>query len=183
MRIYSLPKKIAFTFNPNAALFSDVTFEVKANNERTSTSVKFYDITPNKEQTLVVDLAKVFNVDDMIIYPLTLSYIKFNINTAIEKTDHVIDIKSLQLIYDNDFVVEIDDITKANNLMVYPNPATDYIVVEGKEGDVVRVYDLEGKCITQCTMHNAQCTIDASSFTAGTYIIKSNTAFCKIIIK
>ena len=183
MRIYSLPKKIAFTFNPNAALFSDVTFEVKANNERTSTSVKFYDITPNKEQTLVVDLAKVFNVDDMIIYPLTLSYIKFNINTAIEKTDHVVDIKSLQLIYDNDFVVEIDDITKANDLMVYPNPATDYIVVEGKEGDVVRVYDLEGKCITQCTMHNAKCTIDVSQWSVGSYIIKSNTASCKVIIK
>ena len=183
MRIYSLPKKIVFTFNPNAALFNDVTFEVKANNERTSTSVKFDEITSNKEQTLVVDLAKTFDINDIAIYPLTLSYIKFNINTSIEKTDHVVDIKSLQLIYDNDFVVEIDDITKANELMVYPNPATDYLVVEGKVGDVVRVYDLEGKTLYQCTMHNAQCTIDASSFTAGTYIIKSNTAFCKIIIK
>jgi hypothetical protein len=184
MRIYSLPKKIAFTFNPNDALFSDVTFEIKANNERTSTSVKFDDIVPNKEQTLVVDLAKVFNVNDMIIYPLTLSYIKFNINTSIEKIDHVVDIKSLQLSYDNDFVVEIDDITKANDLIVYPNPATDYIVVEGNIGEEVRIYDLEGRVvIKECTMHNAQCIIDASVLTAGTYIVKSGSASCTVIIK
>ena len=183
MRVYSLPKKIAFTFNPNAALFSDVTFEVKANNERTSTSVKFDDIIPNKEQTLVVDLAKVFNVNDMIIYPLTLSYIKFNINTSIEKIDHVVDIKSLQLIYDNDFIVEIDDITEANDLMVYPNPATDYIVIEGNIGEEVRIYDLEGRVVKECTMHNAKCTIDASILSAGTYIVKCGSASCKVIIK
>jgi hypothetical protein len=88
----------------------------------------------------------------------------------------------LQLIYD-EIIVEIDDVTAMNDLIVYPNPATDYIVVEGKEGEVVRVYDLEGKTLHQCTMHNAQCTIDVSSFSAGTYIIKSNTASCKVIIK
>jgi hypothetical protein len=131
-----------------------------------------------------VDLAKVFNVNDMIIYPLTLSYIKFNINTSIEKIDHVVDIKSLQLIYDNDFVVEIDDIAKANDLIVYPNPATDYIVVEGNIGEEVRIYDLEGRVvIKECTMHNAQCIIDASVFTAGTYIVKSGSASCTVIIK
>ena len=70
-----------------------------------------------------------------------------------------------------------------NDLIVYPNPATDYIVVEGKEGDVVRVYDLDGKCITQCTIHSAQCTIDASNWATGSYIIKSNTASCKVIVK
>ena len=183
MRIFSLPKKIAFTFNPNRALFSDVTFEVKANNERTSTSVKFDDIIPNKEQTLVVDLSKIFDVNDIAIYPLTLSYIKFNINTSIEKVDHEVDIKSLQLIYDNDFVVEIDDITKANGLIVYPNPATDYIVIEGNIGEEVRIYDLEGRVVKEFIMCNTQCTIDASVLIAGTYIVKSGSASCKVIIK
>jgi hypothetical protein len=112
-----------------------------------------------------------------------LSYIKFNINTSIEKAYHEVDIKSLQLIYDNDFVVEIDDITKANGLIVYPNPATDYIVIEGNVGEEVRIYDLEGKCINQFIINNAKCIIDASSLSAGTYIIKSNSTSCKIIIK
>jgi hypothetical protein len=68
-------------------------------------------------------------------------------------------------------------------MIVYPNPTTDYIMVEGKDGEEVRVYDLEGKCVYQCTMHNAQCKIDVSSLIAGTYIIKSNTASCKVIVK
>ncbi len=183
MRLYSLPKKIAFTFNPNAALFSDVILEIKANNAKTATSVKFDNIVQHKEQSLVADLSNVFGVNDIAIYPLVLSYIKFNINTSIEKIDHVIDIKSLQLIYDNNVVVEYDDVSVVNELIVYPNPARDYIVVEGVEGVVVRIYDLQGRVVKECTMHNAQCTIDASSLVAGTYIVKSGSASCKVIIK
>ena len=183
MRIYSLPKKIAFTFNPNDALFSNVIFEIKPNNERTATSVTFNNIESDKDQTLVVDLATVFNAKDIAIYPLELSYIKFNINTAIEKKAHVVDIKSLQLIYDNNVVVEYDDFSVINELLVYPNPAKDYIVVEGVEGEIVCIYDLEGRMVKKCTMHNAQCTIDTSMLSSGTYIVRQGSASCKIVIK
>jgi hypothetical protein len=87
------------------------------------------------------------------------------------------------LIYDNDFVVEIDDITKANGLIVYPNPASDYIVIEGNIGEEVRIYDLEGRVVKEFIMCNTQCTIDASVLIAGTYIVKSGGASCKVIIK
>jgi hypothetical protein len=97
--------------------------------------------------------------------------------------DHVVDIKSLQLIYGDDFIVEIEDITRANQLMVYPNPATDYMVIEGVEGEEVCIYNLEGQCLGQFTMYNAKCTIDASVLPAGTYIVKSGSASCKVIIK
>ena len=88
-----------------------------------------------------------------------------------------------KLIYDEDFIVEIEDITRANQLMVYPNPATDYLVVEGTEGDVVKVYDLEGKVLSQFIIHNAKFIINTSSWATGTYIIKSTSASCKVIIK
>jgi hypothetical protein len=112
-----------------------------------------------------------------------LDYIKFNISTEIEKMDHIVDIKALQLIYDEDFIVEIEDITRANQLMVYPNPANDYFVVEGIVGEDVRIYDLDGQCIGQFTMQDSQLTIDASKFVAGTYIVKSASVSCKVIIK
>ena len=182
MRIYSLPKKIAFTFNPNEALFSDVILEIKANNAKTATSVVFDNITPNKEQTLVVDLDKVFG-DDIAIYPLVLSYIKFNINTSIEKIDHEVDIKSLQLIYDNNVVVEYDNFSVIDKLVVYPNPATDYFIIEGNIGDEVRIYNLDGICVSRWAMNSAQCIIDASVLSAGTYIVKSGESSCKVIIK
>ena len=183
MRLYSIPKKIAFTFNPNKAKFDGVEISVKGNNIRV-VSAEYLNIEQNKYQTLLVNLQDILdNADDIAIYPLSLTSIRFNINTSIEKIEHVIDIKSLQLIYGEDFIVEIEDIIRANQLMVYPNPASDYIVVEGAEGDVVHVYDLEGRVVKECTMHNAKCTIDASILSAGTYIVKSGSASCKVIIK
>jgi hypothetical protein len=184
MRLYSLPKAISFTFNPNTAKFSSVMFAVKANNEPLATYVELTDIKEAQEQTMTLNFADVLAIpNDIAIYPLVLEYIKFNISTEIEKMDHVVDIMKLQLIYDEDFIVEIEDITRANQLMVYPNPATDYIVVEGVEGEEVRIYNLDGQCLGQFTMHNAKCTIDASVLPAGTYIVKSASASCKVIIK
>ena len=184
MRLYSLPKVISFTFNPNTAKFSNVMFAVKANNKPLATYVEFGDIESNKEQTIQLKIADILeSANDIAIYPLMLEYIKFNISTAIEKVDHEVDIMKLQLIYNDDFIVEIEDIAKVNDLIVYPNPATDYIIVEGNIGEEVRIYDLEGRVVKECTMHNAQCTIDASILTAGTYIVKSGSASCKVIIK
>ena len=79
--------------------------------------------------------------------------------------------------------MEIEDVTAMNDLVVYPSPATDYIVVEGRDGDEICVYDLEGRCLRQFVMHNTKSVIDVSSLPAGTYIIKSNATSCKVIIK
>jgi hypothetical protein len=184
MRLYSLPKSISLTFNTNTAKFSSVMFAVKANNEPTTTYVEKEGIQSGVEQTIELEFADVLNTStDISTYPLVLDYIKFNISTEIEKMDHIVDIKALQLIYDEDFIVEIEDITRANQLMVYPNPANDYFVVEGIVGEDVRIYDLDGQCIGQFTMQDSQLTIDASKFVAGTYIVKSASASCKVIIK
>ena len=182
-RLYSLPKKLVFTINPNDVSLENILFAFKANNENTSIVKEFVGIEKNKEQSLSVDFSELYNIADIATYPIVLDYIKFNIATDIEKKDHVIDIKSLQLIYDENFVVEIEDVTKMNALIVYPNPARDYIVVEGNIGEEVRVYDLEGKVLSQFIIHNSKFIINTSSWVAGTYIIKSNTASCKVIIK
>ena len=184
MRLYSLPKAISLTFNTNTAKFSSVMFAVKANNKPTTTYIEKDNIQSGVDQTIELEFADVLNTaTDISTYPLVLDYIKFNISTEIEKMDHVVDIKSLQLIYGEDFIVEIEDVTCANQLMVYPNPATDYMIIEGVEGEEVCIYNLEGQCLGQFTMHDAKCTIDASVLPAGTYIVKSGSASCKVIIK
>ena len=76
-----------------------------------------------------------------------------------------------------------DNMLNATDMMIYPNPTSDYIVVEGIVGEEVFIYSLEGQCVYQSTMHNAKCTIDASGFLAGTYIVKLGSASCKVIIK
>ena len=182
MRLYSLPKQIVFTFNPNDVKIQSVLVDVLANNALSSVVLEFNDIELNMEQALTVDIAETFGANDIAIYPLFLNYFKFNISADTEKKEHVIDIKSLQLIYD-EVIVEIEDVIDMNDLVVYPSPATDYIVVEGREGEDVKVYDLDGRCLRQFVMHNTKSVIDVSSLPAGTYIIKSNVESCKVIIK
>ena len=183
MRLYSLPKAISLTFNPNKAMFSGVMFAVKANNEPLTTYVEINNIEAEKEQTITLNFADALATpDDIAIYPLVLEYIKFNISTEIEKIDHVVDIKNLQLIYD-EVIVEIEDVLNNQTLMVYPNPASDYFIVKGVVGEDISIYNLEGQCIYQCVMSDARCSIDASKFVAGTYIVRSNSSSCKVIIK
>ena len=183
MPLYSLPKQMEFTFNPNAAKFSSVMFAFTPNNEVQTTIKEFTEIFDNKDQTLTIDFDSILaNPNDIAIYPLVLNYIKFNISAEIEAQSHVVDIKTLRLIYEN-IIVDIEDVTMSNSLMVYPNPTSDYIVVEGVVGDEVRIYDLDGRCVYQGIMRDAQHTIDASQFAPSTYIVKSNSASCKVIIK
>ena len=183
LRLYSLPKSIALTFNPNTALFSSIMFAVKANNELLTTYVEKGDIQPRVEQTVELSFDDVLaSAGDIAMYPLTLDYIKFNISTEIEKMDHIVDIKSLQLIYD-EIIVEIDDVTNSTDLLVYPNPASEYIVIEGSVGQFVSIYDLNGKCIYQNVMHDARCMVDSSMLSEGTYVVKCGSTSCKVIVK
>jgi hypothetical protein len=75
------------------------------------------------------------------------------------------------------------DVVYDNSVVVYPNPTSDYIVVEGKDGEYVSIYDLGGKCVYQSTMQGARCSIDSSVLSAGTYVVKCGSASCKIIVK
>lgn len=178
-RFYSLPKQMEFAFNPNDALFTNMLFSVHANNAREAKVIEFTDIKPNTDQVLTIDFNAELGADkDIAVYPIMLNYIKFNISTDIEKKDHVVDIKSLRLIYD-EIIVEIEDITTMNKLIIYPNPATDCIIVEGKESEMVRIYDIRGMLLLESNQNN----INIEHLQSGTYIVKCGAVSRKLIIK
>lgn len=182
-RLYSLPKKILLTLNPNNAKLDNIVIAIKANNASVATFAEFTNIESNKLQTLELDLSKVLTTpNDIAIYPIELSYIKFNINTSISKELHTIDLMDIKIIY-GDNVVDIESVEYKNELIVYPNPAIDYIIVEGVDGEDVCVYSLDGQCVYKNIIHNAKCTIDVSILSAGTYIVKLGETSCKVIIK
>ena len=116
--------------------------------------------------------------NDISIYPLVLEYIKFNISTEIEKMDHVVDIKNLKFIYD-EMIVEIEDVVNNQFLMVYPNPATDYIVVVNASDKLVQIYDMKGALMLESNHE----MINVETLHSGTYIVKQGANSCKIIIK
>ena len=183
MRLYSLPKSMEVTINPNSAKFSSILFAFTPNNEVATTVKEFSNIVDNKEQTLTINFDSILaNPKDIAIYPLVLNYIKFNISSEMENMAHVVDINSVKLIYEH-MIVEVGNVMNSTQLLVYPNPTSDYIVVEGIEGAEVRIYNLDGQCIYRSTMISQQSIIDSSLFASGTYIVKCGSASCKVIVR
>lgn len=74
------------------------------------------------------------------------------------------------------------------NLMVYPNPAGDYIIVSGIQGQGKADYqisDITGKILVTGTSTSQQFKIDTSNLNAGLYILTLTTqqsrGYCKFI--
>jgi hypothetical protein len=71
---------------------------------------------------------------------------------------------------------------KNNNIILYPNPATDYIFIQNAPLDAVySIYDLAGKMLLKNKINSTEYKIDLSSLTKGFYTITIDNQLYKII--
>jgi hypothetical protein len=68
----------------------------------------------------------------------------------------------------NEAVAVVEEQEIADDLLVYPNPATDYITVKGKPGAKVSIYDITGHCV----LKSRAGMIDVSALPAGAYMVR-----------
>lgn len=95
------------------------------------------------------------------------------------------------LILENGFVVDIyDDITDnylANTVSVYPNPASDHVVVEAPVGSQIIITNLSGHYVAQYEIVGFPAIeIDVSSFNSGLYFVQvshNGNTFSKKLLK
>ena len=59
-----------------------------------------------------------------------------------------------------------------DDLNVYPNPASNYIIVQCKGQEFIECYDLQGKLILKNKIESPRTQIDVSNLSKGIYIIK-----------
>ena len=59
----------------------------------------------------------------------------------------------------------------ANGIIIYPNPAQDRLVVQGAEGQTLRVYDLQGRLLKQTEGTEVQ----VEDLADGTYLLQVGT--------
>lgn len=82
--------------------------------------------------------------------------------------------------------IGIDD-ANANNLVVYPNPASEIIRVEGiQPGWFANIFSIEGQLVLSKPFFNENDEIDLSSLNSGNYVLVINTddhSFRKKIVK
>ena len=75
-----------------------------------------------------------------------------------------------------------------NIFSIYPNPATNSIVISNSESiDRVEIYDIKGGLIFRKSYQKKSTSIDLSNFANGVYIVKvlsiKNTSVQKLIIE
>ncbi len=71
-----------------------------------------------------------------------------------------------------------------NNILVFPNPAEDHIIVNGLEaGTTVRIYANDGKLLEATTAEGNTATLQVSHLAQGTYLLQINTSIVKFIKK
>jgi|GEM_PF-2230166 len=70
-----------------------------------------------------------------------------------------------------------------SDVVAYPNPAKDYIIIKGERASIITVSGLSGSIIYKQTMQNERESINVSSWANGVYIITVETKNKKITSK
>jgi hypothetical protein len=68
---------------------------------------------------------------------------------------------------------------EALNMTVYPNPATDYIMVNAKNAGSVEIFDMTGRLVLTST----ETKIDVRSLETGVYFVRVNGNTTKLVVK
>jgi len=70
-----------------------------------------------------------------------------------------------------------------NKILVYPNPATDKLVVESNAKGIVYIKNLLGQIVYKARKNSNNLNISTSKFTKGIYILQLNEISTKILIQ
>jgi hypothetical protein len=82
-------------------------------------------------------------------------------------------------------VLGFDEIN-GNNFNLFPNPASNFIVVNSDGNGTLKIMDINGKTILETTINTNQQVIPISSISKGIYFIQytnSKNTFVKKLIK
>ena len=182
VQYYSLPDKLWIEFTPSINVKS-VLFDLRTPQHN---KVNTVEVTPTTGEVFTagtmhrieLPITELGDPKDLIIYPISLEYIRFMIeaNTA-NKGEQSIKISELSAEYNNYASVESVTIGEGSGVKVFPNPVDgdSFTVTSSKTICGVDIYSATGAKMVSQRCNDTNVTIDASSLTAGIYIVKVET--------
>lgn len=88
------------------------------------------------------------------------------------------------IIFPNNCVImDVEAVSEQKNINVYPNPANDFIVVEGVDIQMVEIYNTLGMKLISHEVENSKAIMDISRLTNGMYIIKTFDVNSDVVIR
>lgn len=81
-------------------------------------------------------------------------------------------------------VLSNEKFTFTNEILLYPNPATNLVYVESNSIiDTIEIFELTGKKVYSKFINSLNTTIDVTFFSKGIYLIAVNNSYEKLVIK
>ena len=69
-------------------------------------------------------------------------------------------------------VIKIVEVQPENNIHIYPNPASEYLIIESTKEKFYEIYDLQGKLIYADNITGPKTKVNVAKIPKGIYIIK-----------
>ncbi len=181
--LFGLPDTVKITYSTDAVL-DEVSVMLKDATRTNFSHSPAGVVSPAGKASLVIPLSNVLaDQSDKTHYPVSISQIRFYINSATEKGERYLTLHDISLCYKGIEVLSSLPELQAGSLCVYPNPAGDRITVEGaKAGSTLRFYDVNGRCVLSTTLQTDN-TCPVNTLTKGTWIMTTDDGQSVIITK
>jgi len=185
LTFYSLPDRVTLRFNSSVELtFLEVDYRENGN-DRTSMSKIYLDpnntaahFMPNQDYEVELPISLVGDPDDIILYPLSLHAVKFNIvSSSSNKGDQTITLYNVTAHY-NHYDASVEPVSIDSAIArIYPNPVTDHSFTVAAAAPVrhVKVYNLAGAEVAVADGSASTLNVEIPALPAGVYIVKVET--------
>ena len=194
IRYYSLPDKLWMEFTPTVNIKS-INIDLRSPQH---TKINKLELKPStgevwesgKTHRIELPISELGDPADLILYPLSLHYINFTIETnSAYKGEQSIKISELSAEYNNYASVEQIIVGEGSGVKVYPNPTTDgvFTVTSSKELKCVDVYSIAGVAVASVECEGNAVTVNAAGLAKGVYFVKVETeagvSTSKLVVK
>ena len=194
IKYYSLPDKLWFEFTPSVNIKS-INIDLRTPKHTKINKLELYPTTgevweSGKTHRIEFPISELGDPADLILYPLSLHYINFTIETnSAYKGEQSIKISELSAEYNNYASVESITIGEGSGVKIYPNPVDggSFTVTSSQTINKVDVYSVAGVNVVSKSCDDNNVTIDASALTTGIYMVtvetEGGTTTSKLIVK
>ena len=182
--VWSLPEGLRISVNPGDVSMKKVSVTAMNALGELASSWAFTEteLPKNQVSTFNLSFKDIWDVDDVAIYPITLTTLRFDLGASAKGTPFEIQIPAYSALYTDPSGV--NEVTNSGSVKLFPNPAAAGTPVQfGMTADV-EVYNLNGALVSS---QKAVEAIATESLSAGIYVAKvrteGNVYTGKLIIK
>lgn len=182
MPLYSLPQTLELRYDPQGFPLKDMIFNFQAHNSIEKKNYLVESVPTTEPTSIYVDMKEALGLtaDDIAIYPIMFNSLKIGLGG--DKGEYKMLIEGIYLHYG-----PIDlgfNPVHTPSFQVYPNPTCDMLHLQGLDNaTIVRLYDLQGRCLIQQQVSGDNLTLNISYLQQGSYFINAGDSTVKLIKK